>query len=76
MTNQRHYMDNIATKLRIFYEICIQSSSQVDIKDFNDWYNVTQKAISEIGGHALLNKYRSMPKLLLSIYPEYLLSPV
>jgi hypothetical protein len=48
------------------------AAQQLNIKQPSDWYNVTNKDLSEIGGASLLNKYNKSPSSMLSaVYPEY-----
>ncbi len=43
----------------------------VHIQSRSDWYNVTIKNFFAAGGGGLYSHYKSMTKLLSSIYPEY-----
>eukprot|EP01114_Cavostelium_apophysatum_P022250 TRINITY_DN7990_c0_g1_i11.p1 TRINITY_DN7990_c0_g1~~TRINITY_DN7990_c0_g1_i11.p1 ORF type:complete len:350 (+),score=40.21 TRINITY_DN7990_c0_g1_i11:1015-2064(+) len=55
--NQRELMDEIGR--------------QLGFKEWEDWYQVTSKQISELGGKTILNQYGCSPsKLVTSIYPE------
>ncbi len=46
-----------------------------DIKDLKDWYNVTENEFKRAGGGGLHAHYRSMSKLLFTIFPKYQLLP-
>jgi hypothetical protein len=57
-SNQRSFMNQLATKL--------------NITSLDGWYNITGKYITNNGGGGLLKRYEgSISKLLSAIYPEY-----
>ncbi len=58
ISNQRAFLDDLATKL--------------NITDQDGWYSTTVKLLQRHGGGSLLNRYNcSLIKLLSSVYPEY-----
>ncbi len=59
VANQRSFLDHIATKL--------------NITSLEGWFQVTTTKVQHLGGAMLLKKYRgSLPRLLSTVYPEYL----
>lgn len=46
-------------------------STQLKIKDYTEWYNVTFHEISQYGGEGLTDQYKSIAELFMSIYPDY-----
>ncbi len=47
-------------------------AAKLDIKSPEDWYNISLKKFHQVGGGGLCAMYHSMPKLLTTVYPEYL----
>ncbi len=60
LSAQRSFLDNLAKKLHISRP--------------EDWYKVTSTTLKQYGATGLLKKYNYSPsKLLINVYPEYLL---
>ncbi len=60
---QRKFLDDLMKKL--------------NIKDQHELYKLSVTTIREHGGHTLLQKYgNSISKMLMSLYPEYLIQNI
>ncbi len=44
---------------------------QLDIRDQEGWFKVTHKTIKEHGGASLMQRYKSIGKMLSTLSPEY-----
>ena len=46
--------------------------NKLNIKTYEDWYNINTNDIIRAGGRKIMNKYKgSIPRMLISVYPEY-----
>lgn len=55
--NQREFLDSLWNEL--------------NIKEYDDWYNVLFSQVVDLGGGALLKKYDSLFSMLETLYPEH-----
>ncbi len=73
LINQAFKFDNSLPKQKLFLNYL---ATKLQIKNKDEWYNLSPNILKAHGGAELLKFYNgSVRKLLISVYPEYLIIP-